>query len=231
MAKRKASSGMSGARKKKRTGRAGKTRVPRTLSTYGSVYRVQRREERLTDLVVSSATTGGYNSQAITFNLNQIQNKSDFANIFDQFRITRVYVEMYLVNNPDANMNYNTVNTNNASNWWPILYFDNDKEDDTPPTLAQMKQRQGVKKKRFSSMSFVKYSFVPYAMSALTTSTGGIASAMPVKSPWILMDASSTKHYGFKWGLDCFNIPQATQAYTARVEFKYDLEFKGVGRI
>jgi len=232
MAKRKASAGMSGARKKKRTGRTGrKARVPRAVSTYGTVYKIRRREERFVDLSVISTMSTGFNSQGITFTLNQLQNKSDFANLFDQFRITKIHVEMYLVNNPDAGQNFNSTTVANSSNWWPILYYDNDKEDSTPPTLAQFKQRMGVKRRRISNMAFIKYSFVPTVLTALVNSSGSQATAMPITAPWVNMDASGTVHYGFKWGLDCFTAPGSAQAYTVRCEFIYDVEFKGVGRI
>jgi len=84
------------------------------------------------------------------FQFDQLLNYSEFQNLYDQFKITRIVLKFSLITNPNSAAYTNTsafVNTGGVTltNWYPKMWFIRDYDGGTADTLASIKERQGVK--------------------------------------------------------------------------------------
>lgn len=172
----------------------------------------------------SSITISGTleQSYAYSFNLQQISGFTDFATLFDQYKLTGVKVMFRLMSNPDAGSNNNT-----AQQIFPSIWTVTDHDDDNTITLAQMKEKQGARRRVLRPNSIVSsYIKSPHIdMSVYNSSvTTGYTSSTP---RWLDMNSPNIPHYGLKIVLDSEGVSQIASYYIS-VEMKYYFKCKGV---
>jgi len=157
------------------------------------------------------------NSFNFSFALSSLRNSTDFTNLFDQYRIDKVDLYFRLVNNPDAQ-----TSTTVASSYFPTLWYVKDVDDTTSMTVADMQEKQGVKRVIMNPQTLVKISVVPkfqkMVYQTLTNTGYGPASG------WLDCVDTNVPHYALK---TVFNVPATGVDWNVEVQAKYHCSFRG----
>lgn len=130
---------------------------------------------------------------ALSFNISQLPNYTEFTALFDQYRINKIKVTLY----PHANSTETPCNATN--DFIPLIAFCEDTDDATTPTsVDDLNQKPNVRYSRFNkpiSMWIKPHVATEVYRSTITTGYGNIANA------WIDSISSDIPHYGFKWAI------------------------------
>lgn len=126
--------------------------------------------------------------------LSQVINATDFANLFDQYRINFVVLKFWLKIDPGAQ----TAST--AS--YPKMYWYRDYDDNTVPgSLSEIRENSKAHVTVMNPNRPVTIKFKPNTLQLLFQS--GVANQYkPVFSQWLDMSTTTTYHYGIKYGID-----------------------------
>jgi len=181
----------------------------------------------------STAATIECNSTTQTgqfiFKFDDILGHTEFGAMFDQFKITKAVIKLQLITNPDAFLYTNgAVNNQNLSNWFPKLWYIRDYDGGSADSLAQIKERQGVK---FIVMRPNKEYSIPVSpMVAVqtyrTTTTTGYA---PKKLFLDMANGTDVPHYGLNYVIDSLGQdPDNSQPFKIRYEIKFFFTCKDV---
>lgn len=135
----------------------------------------------------------------LVFKLSDVINVSDFTNLFDQFRISKVQLTLRWSPNHAV---YNTNNTNQGQGVYnPILYYLTDHNDSDIITNQQnMLEIQKHKSVRLSPQRPVKITVKP-AVLAQAYQTAVSTAYGPKWNMKLNMDDNTTPHYGLKMGV------------------------------
>lgn len=225
MVKRKASSGLSRPRKKARTGRrkSGRARLSRLVRM--PMYKFSRWvNAQNQDSLSANAAAFGFGKEFI---LNHIAGATDFGNLFDQYKIIKVEVYFHLQTNPDAPYDINTTATPviNQNNWYPKIWYAADHDDSSTPTLAQMKEYQGVKCKVLEPNKMVKFTVRPRPLIQTYYTALNSGYALAKADMWLDMNNTSIPHYGMKCVIDSEGIIPNNR-HIVRIDYKYFCEFR-----
>lgn len=188
----------------------------RKARTQDSVYSFTRYATQKQTIYLTSTEV----DTAWYYQFNNISNFSDFAMLFDQYKITGVKHYFRLVTNPDAP---SATMTNTFV--YPSLWLCPDRDDGAAITLAQIKEKQGVKRivmlpNRIVSR-YVKVNIAPMAYEGVS-STGYTVS----RPQWADMNSPAIQHYGLKSVIECCGVSGLGQ-YQIEVETKYYFKCKG----
>jgi len=152
-----------------------------------------------------------------SFSLSSVRNATDFTNLFDNYRIDKVDLYFRLVNNPDAQ-----TSTTIPSSYFPTLWYVKDVDDTTSMTVADMQEKQGVKRVIMNPQTLVKISVIPkfqkMVYQTLTNTGYGPASG------WLDCIDTNVPHYALK---TVFNVPAVGVDWNVEVQAKYHMSFKG----
>lgn len=195
----------------------GNPRLGQKTIVQGSWTREQRivRTERLkaSPVTITSSSSASVFS-ALAFALSDVQNSSDFSNLYDQFRFTRVDV---------LHIPQNTVGPSmGTAVGAPLMYVAIDLDDNTTATLTSITQYENVQV--YGMNERWTLSFVPRASVALYA--GGVFTGYSLMDPgaWVdLAQSNAVAFYGLKTVVPQVNAGAVTQsAYILR----YHLEFR-----
>lgn len=127
-------------------------------------------------------------------NLAQVVNSTDFANLYDQYRINFVVLKFWLRIDPSAQ----TAGT--AS--FPKLYWYRDYDDATAPAgLNEMRENAKCKVAVLHPNRPITIKFKPNTLQLIYQSA--VANQFkPVFGQWIDMTTTNTGHYGIKYCVD-----------------------------
>lgn len=169
-------------------------------------------------ILFNNPTTSG----AITFALSQVDNVSEFVNLYDQFKLTRVVVKFSLVNNPSASNSYAPGANSGAvysTNFYPKLWYYRDYDDSSTVDLAGI--RQVGKAKCFTLLPNKEYSVAikPAKLNQLYSSPVTTSYAPDWKSR-LDMANNTTPHYGLKYVIDNNGVTSIT-SFTMRINYLY----------
>lgn len=140
-----------------------------------------------------------YNPLLVTWSANWINlalvvNASDFANLYDQYRINFVVFKVWLKIDPGAQTA--------ATASYPKLYWYRDYDDNTAPgSLNEMRENVKCKVAVLNPNRPITIKFKPNTLQLLYQST--IANQFkPVFGQWLDMSSTNTPHYGIKVAID-----------------------------
>lgn len=162
------------------------------------------------------ATTDGAGHHAFSQQVSfaQLPNYTEFTGLFDQYRITSIKIRFFFrAGNVD---DIDDVVAPGVD--FPIIYYAQDKDNNTPISLTDMLQVQGHKMKFFGHGARSKYSMMipPYVLRRIEGVDGGGPWTGPVKSPWIDLADVGTVH-----GCTKFVI-----AGSALTDYRFNLDMK-----
>lgn len=156
-------------------------------------------------------------SGAITFQLSDVPDATDFTNLFDCFCIAKVVINFCVRNI--------TMVTSPYALLTPYLHTIIDKDDSSAPgSLTDMEQFQSYRKRPATKP--VKRVLVPRLQVALYKTALTTAYGTTNRRIWVDCGDSATPHYGVKYWLDQTTNANAAFTYTPTVT--YYLVFKDV---
>jgi len=172
-------------------------------------------------------------STAYSFAFNDVINSSEFAALYDRYRLDKVVVKLQLVTNPNAQMKTNdqTVAGStwaNPYNWYPKIWSVDDHDDSNAETIAQLKERSGVKCRILQPNKTLVYSIKP-AIAAMMYKTSTSTGYGPKWGQWIDMQDVGVPHFGLKLAVDMQGFdPISTEGFKINVEKKFYFTCKDV---
>jgi len=173
--------------------------------------------------------TNTEDSTAYSFAFNDIISSSEFAALYDRYRLDKVIVKLQLVNNPSATWAANTSSgSNNSLNWFPKVWSITDHDDSNTETIAQMKERSGVKCRILQPNKTLTYAIRP-AIAAMMYKTATTTGYGPKWGQWIDMNDIGVPQYGLKLAFDMQGLdPISTDGFKVNVEKKFYFTCKDV---
>lgn len=144
--------------------------------------------------------------QGASFSLSALPNVSEFANLFDQYKITHVQLRFHLDTDPGAQAA--------ASAQYPKLYYATDYDDaNAPASLDDLRQHARMQCRVLTPNRPIKVNIKP-AVTTLVYRGPTTSSYVPKWRQFIDMAQTDVPHYGLKWGID--NLTNTN--YKVRVE-------------
>jgi len=179
------------------------------------------------DITCSGTTDPG----VFHFKFDDMLNYSEFTTLFDQYMITKAIVKIQLITNPDSTWVLGSTISSAPSqitNWFPKFWYIRDYDGGSADSLAQIKERQGVKffvlrpNKTFSIAVTPKVAVQTYR----TSTTTGYA---PKRLFLDMASGTDVPHYGVNWVVDTLGLdPDNTYPFKIRYEIKYYFTCKDV---
>lgn len=164
--------------------------------------------------VSSTPGWGYYIPFSMQFTMNQIQNFSEFGNLFDQYKLNKVVVKITYQHN---------VSTAGGSSGLPELQWRVDYDDATPIGPGAFKELMGSTRRSFTSSRNALYMTVykPRAMLGVNDTTG-LAIGKPVNT-YIDIAQPDVPHYGIKGVLS--NVLLPADAVNTLTSFKFETRY------
>jgi len=176
---------------------------------------------------INEEINGLYLARYYTRKFDDMMAYGEFTNLFDNYRITKIQMTFQLINNVNATWNLNTTANNNATNWYPKMWYVRDYDGGSTETISSMKERQGVKCVIMQPNKAIKISFVPRVRTLIykTSTTEGYAP----KTIKLDMADVTVPHYGLHVVWDT-NGQDVLDAYPFKVcvETKFFFSCTGV---
>lgn len=146
--------------RKQRAGRMrSMTPMTRALSA-SSVYKFTRYSAPLQFITSNTSVQSVPWTQQ--FKLSDVVNYTDFTGLFDSYKITKIDFYMQLLTNPETFDTITPTQTNAGNEaWYPLMWYVLDDDDQTVPTLAQLREKQGVRRRVLKPNQIIKFSIYP----------------------------------------------------------------------
>ena len=198
----------------------------------GPIARVQGAHTFSRRCAVITEEMNGLNlSRMYEISFSDLVQSSDFSNMFDQYRITKVTYSIQMTNNPNSAAYPNSAaQVNNATvltNWYPKLWYVVDHDGGSTETISTIKERQGVRCRILHPNKELRISFMPKCRT-LTYSTSSSTGYAP-KNIKIDMTDINVEHYGLQCVFDSNGIdPNDTYPFRFTIERKVYFTCYGV---
>lgn len=176
------------------------------------------------DLSFIAGATGAlvYKGSAVTPTFQNLVNYSEFAALYDQYRVTKVSVD-FIYNGGGYGTPLATTPASDAMTAVPMLYVAYDADDSAGSTWDEMRQRASTKCYALKPGKKVTVDFLPMT----SVDIAGGAGTTLVRSPVIDMQTLNIPQRGLKWGVA---YPQpATGEHFGSVFVQCRLHFKASG--
>lgn len=158
----------------------------------------------------------GYGLPAIMF--NQIAGESEFAALYDQYKILKVYYRFRFDTGPVPAAGFEP-----AKYPWFKIY--NDYDDNSTPTDSQIREVTRAKEKRFTPTRLTHgWTVRPRVAGEVYRSVTSTAYAVR-KAPWLDMGIRDVPHYGTKIVI---YVPQGAEPSQITVEWRIKFLCRGV---
>lgn len=175
----------------------------------------------LTDITTLSTITSAIGA-GLTFNAVNLPNWSEFSNLYDQYKIVGVEVRFRLMTNPDSSTFLNDITFSQGANFFPKLWWSIDKDDNSTPTVATIRERGSAKCAVLKPSQDIKvYIAYPRVQLGFT----GQYYVSSVDGMWLrCQDVNGATHFGLKVVLD--KMGYAGNTFTVGIDYKYVMCFK-----
>lgn len=170
-----------------------------------------------TTLVLGTPTVGMNGATdvpfAMQFRLDDLINSADITTLADKYRIRGVYIRII------PNFTQNSVQS--IYNY-PSLQYVRDDDDNTPPTVQQLREKMGVKTRTFKPGEYIgiKIKWPKFQRTVLSGSGGTVNANMAVG--WLDCQNATVPHYGLKGVISNMDLPATTQA---KISMKFDIAY------
>lgn len=132
--------------------------------------------------------------QSASFALNALPNVSEFANLFDQYKITHVQLRFHLNVDPSAQAAGSAV--------YPKLYYATDFDDaNAPASFDDLRQHARLQVRVMNPNRPIVVNIKP-AVTTLVYRGPTTSSYVPKWRQFIDMAQTDVPHYGLKWAID-----------------------------
>lgn len=137
---------------------------------------------------------------ALQFRMGDVANSTELQNVFDKYKITSALIKVQT-----------TLNTA-QQNTVPVPFIDYvvDKDDWTPTTVADFREKMGTKTKYFgSNRPSISMAVRPVPAAEVYNSLTFTAYAVPGRAPYLNMAYPDVPHYGIKGVIRNIYLPGA----------------------
>lgn len=150
-----------------------------------------------------------------------LPNASEFTNLFDQYRITRVYCEIIYSGNDN--------NTTTPTYVLPVVHIMNDYNTTGGQTLTDYEQHPELKTHQLGVGKRIRWSFVPRTRGDLLTNSGITSTSANNKAlQWIDTNGTNVMFLGTRAYFNNFGRNVVTDIGSILLVIKYDMEFRFV---
>lgn len=162
------------------------------------------------------------------YTLDSLPNVSEFTTLFDQYKIRKVICQIKMLNVPE---NTYAAMSNNANygNFYPTIWWVNDKDDSGPYTLAQIKEVQGVRHRVLRPNSELNMVCSPSILGQLYRTS--ITTGYKPQKGWIDIGQTNVPHYANKFVIDLegLNTSVLDPLFLPRFKINYRMFFECKG--
>lgn len=195
--------------------------IPRVQGAHTFSRRCARIDEEMNGL---------YLARFYEVSFSDLVQSSDFSNMFDQYRLTKVTFTVQMINVPTSLQPPNTAITlanGQTTNWYPKVWYVVDHDGGSTETISSIKERQGVRCRILQPNKELRISFKPMCRT-LTYSTSSSTGYAP-KNIKIDMSDTNVEHYGLHMVFDSNGLdPTDTYPFKFVVERKVYFTCYGV---
>jgi len=162
------------------------------------------------------------------FKFDDILGHTEFGAMFDSFKITKCIVKLQLITNPDNSIVLNDNTAQNPTNWFPKFWYIRDYDGGSADSLAQLKERQGVK--YFVLRPNKVYNIALSPMVAVQTYRTATTTGYAPKRLYLDMsNGTDVPHYGIHYVVDTLGQdPNNSYPFKIRYEVQYFFTCKDV---
>lgn len=183
--------------------------------------------------VITEEMNGLFLARMYEISFSDLISATEFSNLFDQYRITKVTYSIQMTTNPNSiqvtNASGNGINDTRIqnTNWYPKVWYVVDHDGGTTETISTIKERQGVRCRILQPNREIRVSFRPKCRT-LTYSTSSATGYAP-KNIKIDMTDTNVEHYGLQVVFDSNGLdPSDTYPFRFTVERKVYFTCYGV---
>lgn len=186
-----------------------------------------------TGTIVTNAATSGIVEIPLSsqFTLSDISGASEFAALYDQYRLNGVKVTIKLISNPDASYAAGNTPVNQYTNYYPTLWYVRDYDDVALMTLEQIREYKAVKHVTLRPNKEISIMVKPRLLRQVFNSTtnAGYEIALP---KFIDMANIALPHFGLKMVVDfegtSIPINTVVNQWRFRINYKYFFQCKDI---
>lgn len=161
-------------------------------------------------IVTGNAVYAPYLS-ASSYQLSDLSNSSDFANLFDQYMLTKVELRFFLQIDPSAQAA--------ATAFYPKLIWAIDRDSaNIPANLNELYEYGNCKTAVLTPTRPVTITFKPSVL-GLTYQSAVASQYSPKYNQWLDCSLMTTPHYGLRWAIDNFTNTNYSLIVHARYTF------------
>lgn len=183
--------------------------------------------------IVTNASTSGVVEIPLStqFTFTDISGNSEFAALYDSYRLNGVKISIKMISNPDASYAAGNTPVNQYTNYYPTLWYVRDYDDVALMTLEQIREYKAVKHVTLRPNKEISIMVKPRVLRQVFNSStnAGYEIALP---KFIDMANNALPHYGLKMVLDfegtSIPINTVTNQWRFRVNYKYFFQAKDV---
>jgi len=162
------------------------------------------------------------------FKFEDILGHTEFGAMFDSFKITKCVINLQLITNPDSGQCLNDNTVAQITNWYPKFWYIRDYDGGSADSLAQIKERQGVKFFVLRPNKTYRIAISPMVavQTYRTATTTGYA---PRRLFLDMANGIDVPHYGVNYVVDALGLdPNNTYPFKIRYEIKFYFTCKDV---
>jgi len=150
---------------------------------------------------------------AMNFRLSDVINYSDIATLADKYRIKSIYLRLI------PNFTQNSINGIYS---YPSVSYVVDDDDAAAPTVAQLREKMGVKVKTFKPGQYVGIKLRYPKIQATVQDATGTANAQMQGGRWLDCQNVNIPHYAIKGVISNMDLPSVANA---KIAIKFDLAY------
>lgn len=162
------------------------------------------------------------------YTLDSLPNVSEFTTLFDQYKIRKVICQIKMLNVPE---NQYAAMSNNANygNFYPTIWWVNDKDDSSPYTLAQIKEVQGVRHRVIRPNTEINMSCNPTILGQLYRTS--VTTGYKPQKGYIDIGQTNVPHFANKFVIDLegLNTSVLDPTFLPRFKLNYRVFFECKG--
>lgn len=152
----------------------------------------------------------------VTLYSTALPNISELVNLYDQYRIKKVHVEVFYSNNSST--------LHNPTLGLPLIHVANDYNSVGAYNLADIAQYPDMKTYQLGNNKRIKWSFVPRVRADVLTNSGVLSSSALNTTGWIDTSSSTVQHLGTRVYMNFQNLNTNVSIGTMTFVVSYDIE-------
>jgi len=178
-----------------------------------------------TTSVISCTPTNSTCEFTLNFPISAIPNVNEFTALFDAYRLTKIHLQIKMINSPDSQNYINSSTASNAANFYPTLWYTSDFDDSTTVSLAQIKEFERVKHRVLYPNRQINVILRPRCLTQVYRTSITTGYKINRSGTWLDLANTDIPHYGFKSVIDFEGVSPAAN-FQFKVNVKYYFQCK-----